>query len=34
MPGHPADPARRHVEDGPAINVTTAQMFACSAAWS
>jgi hypothetical protein len=33
-PGHPADPARCHVEDGPAISVTTAQMIACSAAWS
>src|SRR5579864_6823658 len=27
---HPADPARCHVEDGPAISVTTAQMIACS----
>jgi hypothetical protein len=33
-PGHPADPARCHVEDGPAISVNTAQMIACSAAWS
>ena len=33
-PGHPADPARCHVEDGPAISVTTAQMIACSSAWS
>jgi hypothetical protein len=33
-PGHPADPARCHIEDGPAISVTTAQMIACSAAWS
>ncbi len=33
-PGHPADPARCHVEDGPAISVTTAQMIACSASWS
>jgi hypothetical protein len=32
-PGHPAGPARCHVEDGPAISVTTAQMIACSAAW-
>ncbi len=32
--GHPADPARCHVEDGPAISVTTAQMIACSASWS
>ena len=31
-PGHPADPARCHVEDGPAISVTTAQMITCSAA--
>jgi Domain of unknown function (DUF222)/HNH endonuclease len=33
-PDDPADPARCHVEDGPAISVTTAQMIACSAAWS
>jgi hypothetical protein len=33
-PGHPADPARCHVEDGPAISVSTAQMIACSSAWS
>jgi hypothetical protein len=33
-PGHRADPARCHVEDGPAISVTTAQMIACSASWS
>ena len=33
-PGHPADPARCHVEDGPAISVTTAQMIACSSALS
>jgi hypothetical protein len=33
-PGHPADPARCHVEDGLALSVTTAQMIACSAAWS
>ena len=31
-PDHPADPARCHVEDGPAISVTTAQMIACSSA--
>src|SRR5580693_8643213 len=31
VPGHPADPARCHVEDGPAISVTTAQMIACGA---
>jgi hypothetical protein len=29
-PGHPADPARCHVEDGPAISATAAQMIACS----
>ncbi len=29
--GHPADPARCHVEDGPAISVSTAQTIACSA---
>ena len=34
LPGHPADPARCHVEDGPAISVTTAQVIACSATWS
>lgn len=33
-PGHPADPHRCHVEDGPAISVTTAQMTACSSAMS
>ncbi len=33
-PGHPADPARCHVEDGPAISVSTARMIACSAGWS
>jgi hypothetical protein len=32
--GHPADPARCHVEDGPAISVSTAQLIACSASWS
>jgi hypothetical protein len=30
VPGHPADPARCHVEDGPAISVSTAAMLACS----
>src|SRR5580704_10807032 len=30
----PADPARCHVEDGPAISVSTAQMIACSSSWS
>ncbi len=34
MPEAPADPARCHVEDGPAISVTTAQMLACTAAQS
>ncbi|HJY71216.1 MAG TPA: HNH endonuclease signature motif containing protein [Streptosporangiaceae bacterium] len=34
VPGHPADPARCHVEDGPGISVTTAQMIGCSASWS
>ncbi len=33
-PGHPADPARCHVEDGPAISVSTAQMVACTATLS
>jgi hypothetical protein len=33
-PGDPADPARCHVEDGPAISVSTAQMIACSATLS
>ena len=32
VPGDPADPARCHVEDGPAIRVTTAQMITCTAA--
>jgi HNH endonuclease len=32
--GHPADPARCHVEDGPAISVSTAQMIACTATLS
>jgi len=34
VPGHPADPARCHVEDGPAISVSTAQMTGCTAALS
>ncbi len=34
VPGHPVDPARCHVEDGPAISVSTAQMIACSSSWS
>jgi hypothetical protein len=33
-PGDPADPARCHVEDGPAVSVSTAQMVGCSAGWS
>ena len=33
-PADPADPARCHVEDGPAISVTTAQMIACSSSWT
>ena len=33
-PGQPADPQRCHVEDGPAISVTTAQMIACAATLS
>jgi hypothetical protein len=31
---HPANPARCHVEDGPAISVSTAQMIACSSTLS
>jgi len=34
VPGDPADPGRCHVEDGPAISVSTAQMLACTAALS
>src|SRR6185312_14458832 len=34
VPGDPADPARCHVEDGPAISVSTAQMVGCTAALS
>ena len=33
-PDDPADPARCHVEDGPAISINVAQMIACSATWS
>ncbi len=33
-PAAPAAPARCHVEDGPAISVSTAQMIGCSAGWS
>ena len=34
VPWDPADPARCHVEDGPAISVSTAQMLGCTAALS
>jgi hypothetical protein len=34
VPADPADPARCHVEDGPAISVSTAQMVGCTAALS
>ena len=34
VPGDPADPARCHVEDGPAISISTAQMLGCGAALS
>jgi Domain of unknown function (DUF222)/HNH endonuclease len=34
VPGDPANPARCHVEDGPAISVSTAQMLGCTAALS
>ena len=34
VPGGPADPARCHVEDGPGISVSTAQMITCTAALS
>ncbi len=34
VPGDPAHPARCHVEDGPAISITAAQMIACSSTWS
>src|SRR6476469_5822992 len=34
VPGDPGDPARCHVEDGPAISVSTAQMLTCTAALS
>ncbi len=33
-PGAPADPGRCHVEDGPAVSVSTAQMITCTAALS
>jgi hypothetical protein len=34
VPGDPADPARCHVEDGPAIGASQARMLACTAAVS
>ncbi len=34
VPGDPADPARRHVEDGPAISASTARTLACTATLS
>jgi Domain of unknown function (DUF222)/HNH endonuclease len=34
VPGDPADPARCHVQDGPAISASTAQMLSCTAALS
>ena len=34
VPGRPGGPARCHVEDGPAISPTAAQMIACSATWT
>jgi hypothetical protein len=34
VPGHPADPARCHVDDGPAISVNTADMILCTATLS
>ncbi len=34
VPGDPADQTRCHVEDGPAISVSTAQMLGCAAALS
>jgi len=33
-PDHPADPARCHVEDGPAVSVATAHMLTCTAVLS
>ena len=33
-PADPADPARCHVQDGPALSVSTAQMLGCTAALS
>jgi 5-methylcytosine-specific restriction endonuclease McrA len=34
VPGDPADPARCHVEDGPAVSISTAQLLGCTAALS
>jgi HNH endonuclease len=34
VPSHPADPARCHAEDGPALSVSTAQMLSCGAVLS
>ncbi len=34
VPGDPADPARCHVQDGPAVSVSTARMLGCTAALS
>jgi hypothetical protein len=34
VPGDPAGPARCHVDDGPALSVSTAQMIGCTAALS
>jgi hypothetical protein len=34
VPGDPADPARCHVQDGPALSVSTVQMLGCTAALS
>ena len=34
VPGDSADPARCHVEDGPAVSISTAQMLGCTAALS
>jgi hypothetical protein len=34
VPGDPADPARCHVDDGPAVSVNTAQMITCTAVLS
>ena len=34
VPDDPADPARCHVDDGPAVSVSTAQMITCTAALS